>query len=151
MLLTDTLVWNKTYASLYHLQLSTDSNFSSFIVNDSLVSDTLKIVSGLTAGTDYWWRVKGTNTYGTGAWSGKNKFTTTSLTSVIIPNGTIPDKYALYNNYPNPFNPVTTILFHIPLSGGVSEGRGVLTSLVVYDLLAREVKTLINQNLQPGK
>ncbi|HMT11867.1 MAG TPA: T9SS type A sorting domain-containing protein, partial [Ignavibacteria bacterium] len=31
------------------------------------------------------------------------------------------------------------------------EGRGVLTSLVVYDLLGREVKTLINQNLQPGK
>ena len=33
----------------------------------------------------------------------------------------------------------------------MSEGRGVLTSLVVYDLLGREVKTLINQNLQPGK
>ncbi len=151
VLLTDTLEWNKTFASVYHLQLSTDSLFSSYIVNDSLVSDTLKIVSGLTAGTDYWWRVKGKNAYGTGAWSGKFKFTTTSLTSVIIPNGSIPDKYALYNNYPNPFNPVTTILFHIPLSGGVSEGRGVLTSLIVYDLLGREVKTLINQNLQPGK
>ena len=151
VLLTDTLVWNKIYASVYHLQLSTDSNFSSFIVNDSLSSDTLRIVSGLTAGTDYWWRVKGTNTYGTGVWSGKNKFTTTSLTSVIIPSGSIPDKFALYNNYPNPFNPATTILFHIPLSRGVSEGRGVLTSLVVYDLLGREVKTLIKQNLQPGK
>jgi hypothetical protein len=151
VLLTDTLVWNKTYASVYHLQLSTDSLFGSYIVNDSLVSDTLKVVSGLNTGTDYWWRVKGKNSFGTGPWSEVFKFSTSSLTSISIPNGSFPEKFALYNNYPNPFNPSTTISFEIPLSRGVSEGRGVLTSLIVYDLLGREVKTLINQNLQPGK
>ena len=62
----------------------------------------------------------------------------------------IPKVFRLYDNYPNPFNPSTTILFHIPLSEGVSEGRGVLTSLVIYDLLGREVKTLINEQLLPG-
>ncbi len=151
VLLTDTLVWNKTYASVYHLQLSTDSLFGSYIVNDSLISDTLKVVSGLNTGTDYWWRVKGKNSFGTGQWSEVFKFSTSSFTSISIPNESIPEKFALYNNYPNPFNPSTTISFEIPLSRGVSEGRGVLTSLVVYDLLGREVKTLINQNLQPGR
>ncbi|HMT11865.1 MAG TPA: hypothetical protein PKA39_09630, partial [Ignavibacteria bacterium] len=66
MLLTDTLVWNKTYAFVYHLQLSTDSLFGSYIVNDSLISDTLKVVSGLNTGTDYWWSVKGKHSFGTG-------------------------------------------------------------------------------------
>ena len=62
----------------------------------------------------------------------------------------VPDEFFLYQNYPNPFNPTTKIKFDIPLSRGVPEGRGVLTSLTIYDILGREVTTLINENLQPG-
>ena len=62
----------------------------------------------------------------------------------------VPKNYLLFQNYPNPFNPSTKIKFEIPLSRGVSEGRGVLTSLVVYDILGREVTTLVNDNLSPG-
>lgn len=50
-----------------------------------------------------------------------------------------PDKYILQQNYPNPFNPVTTIKYEIPLSRGVSEGRGVLVTIKIYDLLGKEV------------
>ncbi len=60
----------------------------------------------------------------------------------------IPDKLSLSQNYPNPFNPATIIRFHIPLSRGVSEGRGV--SLIIYDMLGREIATLVDEDLKPG-
>ncbi len=56
----------------------------------------------------------------------------------------IPTGFALNHNYPNPFNPTTTIQFAIP--AGVS----VHTSLRVYDILGREVSTLINEEMTPG-
>ena len=65
-------------------------------------------------------------------------------------NNNIPAGFCLYQNYPNPFNPITNIKFEIPLSIGVSEGRGVFTKLIVYNLLGREIVTLINQPMQAG-
>ncbi len=50
----------------------------------------------------------------------------------------------------NPFNPVTNVIFQIPLSRGVSEGRGVFTKLVVNDMIGREITVLINEQMQPG-
>jgi hypothetical protein len=69
--------------------------------------------------------------------------------------GEIPATYSLHQNYPNPFNPITKIKFDIaPLSrsknlrgGGVG---GVLTSLKIYDILGKEIQTLVNEQLQPG-
>ncbi len=55
---------------------------------------------------------------------------------------TLPSEYNLSHNYPNPFNPATTIDISIPLRGHVS--------LKVYDLLGRQVAELINQTLVPG-
>ncbi len=60
----------------------------------------------------------------------------------------IPSGYKLYNNYPNPFNPVTKIRFSIPLLRGVAEGRGVL--LKIYDILGKEIALLVNEELKPG-
>ena len=54
----------------------------------------------------------------------------------------IPSAFALYQNYPNPFNPATTIRFQI-------RQRGIVT-LKVFDLLGREVSTLVNDVLTPG-
>jgi hypothetical protein len=54
----------------------------------------------------------------------------------------VPDEFALHQNYPNPFNPVTTIQYDIPEETHVN--------LIVYDILGREVKTLLNQTEQPG-
>jgi hypothetical protein len=56
----------------------------------------------------------------------------------------------LFQNYPNPFNPVTKIKYQIPLSRGVSAGRGVFTKLIIYDILGREIATLVNEQLKPG-
>ena len=54
-----------------------------------------------------------------------------------------PDQYVLDANYPNPFNPSTIIRFSLPVENKIS--------LVVYDMLGREVKTLIaNQQTAKG-
>ena len=56
---------------------------------------------------------------------------------------TIPGHYNLSNNYPNPFNPVTTINFSIPTSEFVS--------VHVYDVNGAELTTLVNEELSSGK
>jgi photosystem II stability/assembly factor-like uncharacterized protein len=61
-----------------------------------------------------------------------------------------PETYALEQNYPNPFNPKTGVRFQVPALSGV-EGPGVSdVKLVVYDLLGREVTTLVNERKGPG-
>ncbi len=55
----------------------------------------------------------------------------------------------MYQNYPNPFNPTTKIKYSIPASQNPSKG-GTLTQLIVYDLLGRDVATLVNKVQQPG-
>jgi hypothetical protein len=65
-----TLRWRKSAdASSYGLQVSTSSSFSSTIVNVSGLTDTFRVVSGLSNGTTYYWRVYGSNSGGTGAFS----------------------------------------------------------------------------------
>ncbi len=53
--------------------------------------------------------------------------------------------FRLKGNYPNPFNPSTTIAFEIP--GGIRDN----ITLKVYDILGREIAQLINETLQEGK
>ncbi len=55
---------------------------------------------------------------------------------------TAPSSFELYQNYPNPFNPSTSIQFSIPKSDNVT--------LKVYDILGREITTLINEYKQSG-
>lgn len=54
----------------------------------------------------------------------------------------VPGTVTLLQNYPNPFNPTTAIRFSIPRAGFVS--------LKVYDVLGREVRTLVNEVRNPG-
>ena len=54
----------------------------------------------------------------------------------------IPAKYSLSQNYPNPFNPTTKIKFDVVRLGDVK--------IVVYDIMGREVLTLVNESMQPG-
>ena len=66
------------------------------------------------------------------------------LASVAPPGSEMPSQFELFQNYPNPFNPTTTIRYSIP---GWSHGR---TSLRVFDILGREVATLVNGDEEPG-
>jgi len=68
-------------------------------------------------------------------------------TSVDEPPSETPEIFSLSQNYPNPFNPATTIHFSIP---GGRDGHSIRTSLKVYDIMGREVSTLIHGELSPG-
>lgn len=54
----------------------------------------------------------------------------------------IPTEFNLYQNYPNPFNPTTKIKYDLPKQGKVK--------LIIYDILGREIKRLINNELMPA-
>jgi len=64
----------------------------------------------------------------------------TEVMSIDISTG--PTSYRLYANYPNPFNPTTTIRFDLPYKSGVS--------VKVYNLQGREVMSLIDGNMEAG-
>ena len=55
----------------------------------------------------------------------------------------LPTTFALHQNHPNPFNPITTIRYDLPENGPVS--------IIIYDLMGREIKTLVKQVSAPGR
>jgi hypothetical protein len=57
-------------------------------------------------------------------------------------NSEIPEDFSLSQNYPNPFNPLTKIRFDIPKASSAK--------LIIYDLLGREIKILVNEELKSG-
>ena len=61
--------------------------------------------------------------------------------------GTLDNEHSVYSfglskNYPNPFNPTTTIGYNVASAGEVS--------IVIYDMMGREVKTLVSNHTNPG-
>ncbi|MBK8551956.1 MAG: T9SS type A sorting domain-containing protein [Ignavibacteria bacterium] len=61
---------------------------------------------------------------------------------ILTDEGIIPADYSLSQNYPNPFNPSTTIKYDVPEDGSVR--------IVIYDMLGKEVQTLVNQFVKAG-
>jgi hypothetical protein len=69
-------------------------------------------------------------------------FGDTLATGVANELGSLPEQFVLSQNYPNPFNPSTTIKYQLPAKSEVT--------LRVYDVLGREIATLVNEVKQPG-
>jgi hypothetical protein len=73
---------------------------------------------------------------------GTRTFTINARTTAVNENGTTPTSFKLEQNYPNPFNPTTIISFSLPSRSFVS--------LKVFDLMGREVATLVSEELSAG-
>ncbi|OGU36239.1 MAG: hypothetical protein A2455_08225 [Ignavibacteria bacterium RIFOXYC2_FULL_35_16] len=65
------------------------------------------------------------------------------ITGVSDLDNLVPKTYSLSQNYPNPFNPLTKIRYEIPKEGNIS--------IKVFDILGREITTLLNKHEQPGR
>ena len=62
----------------------------------------------------------------------------------------LPAEFSLSQNYPNPFNPTTTIKYTIPGNVILSGAKNLFVSLKVYDALANEIATLVNEEKSSG-
>ena len=140
--------WNKNlYTSTYRFQLAKGIDFSSssILIDSSGIADTSFAYSKLGVDLDlnriYFWLVSAVNQYGTSLWSDIFRFKTITTTGVASQEK-VPTEYKLDQNFPNPFNPSTQINFSIPKEG--------LTTLLVYDMLGREVGNLVNRELPQG-
>ena len=67
----------------------------------------------------------------------------TGFTMDVSEDSSIPKKFHLYSNYPNPFNPVTTIQYDLE-----SES---MVKLQIFDLKGRLIRTLVNKLQSPGR
>ncbi|MBM4167698.1 MAG: T9SS type A sorting domain-containing protein [Ignavibacteria bacterium] len=135
-----TFVWTKSGGTSFRLKIV--DHATNAVQIDTTVNDTVATTRrGLEPGKIYRWQVLATNAYGSSDWSEEGRFRVDPLAFVEKLEG-VPSTYQLAQNYPNPFNAATTIQFAVPESG--------LVSLRIYDILGREVATLIDDELPPG-
>jgi len=136
------LTWEPLSNALwYTVQVSLSPVFSIIGVNQTNISATSLQMSGLETETTYYWQASVTDSTGTSGWSEVWSFTT-SLTDVGDDREELPQEFTLSQNYPNPFNPTTTFAFSLRSS--------VFANLSIYDLLGREIATLVNEEKAPG-
>ena len=116
-----------------------DGDGSSFIIHKILGPNLISFSdSNLTPGQYYAYRLKAFTGIVESNYSNEFEIVIVSINSEIG----IPNKFELFQNYPNPFNPITTIEFSLP------ESR--LVRLEVFDIVGRNVSTLINTQKEAG-
>ena len=149
---TYTIGWNKSLVSgdIYHITLNinqtVNTNPSYFTMpvqvkfNTNLGDTTVTLFNNAQA-QNFQFDIVGNPqsiVFDPGNWILKNTTIVTDLDDV-----TIPIEYSLEQNYPNPFNPSTTIEFSLPKTGNVT--------LKVFNVLGKEVASLINGQVESGK
>ncbi len=140
---TDMFLWQGALgATSFNFQIATDVNFNN-LVHNVIVTAPLQIMQPgiLQPNMLYFWRVRGINTGGNGVYSAIWNFRTTT-SGITNLGGVIPTEFKLYINYPNPFNPSTTIRFDIPKNTDVK--------IKVFDLTGKMVSELIDFSVPPG-
>lgn len=145
---TPTLFWNTVSgATSYKVQVSTNTGFTNIVDSATVTTNQRTIPAGkLNLASTYYWRVNASNANGTGIWSEVWDFTTI-ITGVQKITSEIPNEFKLYNNYPNPYNPSTKIKFDVARHGESSTSD---VKIVVYDVMGREVQTIVNERMLPG-
>ena len=135
------IVWESQNISYVSIELSIDSGATCTVIVDSLVNTGIYTwtVSAPALSKNCLIRINDLNDVNVFDMS-DSVFTIDQVTSLEDKN--LPKTYALYLNYPNPFNPFTSISYSIPKTS--------LTKLIVYDILGREIKTLVNEEKLPG-
>ncbi|MCF7902161.1 MAG: T9SS type A sorting domain-containing protein, partial [Candidatus Marinimicrobia bacterium] len=127
--------------AVYMLVIAADSEFVSILQTiETLVDTEYTLESALTNDTQYWWKVIAMDTDSLTTESPVQSFTVGYVTTE--PEAAIPTKFALHTNYPNPFNPTTTIRYDLPERSTVS--------LVIYNQLGQPIRTLVNSEQLAG-
>jgi surface protein len=139
------LVWSTTNNTVgYHLQVSPFETLNNLIVDNNSLNTSLYTLPNFISGNPvkFYWRVRSKIDSGEfGEWSPVWSFTRAKLTS--DDNTTEqPFAFELKPNYPNPFNPTTTISFSIPTTSSVR--------LEVFSILGQPVTVLVDKMMTRG-
>ena len=134
---------NVNSASSYRVRVYSNTCKSAIVVDTLVSRDSVYIAPGkLNHGQTYYWKVKDYKTGGEGPFSDPYSFSTINLIGIKTLSKEIPKENKLHNNYPNPFNPITTIKFEIAKISNVK--------LTIYDAIGKEITTLVNEKLNAG-
>ena len=148
------LLWDENVEKdfqYYEIYRSIDSEFNTDTMKTPTYStienkfDDLEVIQS----TTYYYVVTAVDYSGNKSGFSQKVFT---IVADVKSGAEIPTVYKLGQNYPNPFNPSTTIKYSIPsnktpLMRGVV---GVFVTLKIYDILGREVETLVNEQQKAG-
>ena len=134
----------------YELVFTTDYGVIDTLVGSSVFSLPVQTVYDLIVANNQTavvvtWDVSATDGYDVTS-SSNGPWTVTIDAGWLLENAAedlIPDVFALHNNYPNPFNPITNIRYDIP---EVSDVR-----IDIYNLMGQRVRTLVSKAHQPGR
>jgi hypothetical protein len=128
--------------AIYDVQIADNPNFINPITSSS---NKLSLqITGLNNNKSYFWKVRSNDGAGNASfYSGTGQFKIINSTTDVQKDVTIPTQFALEQNYPNPFNPSTMINYSLP--------NNAFVVLKIYDMLGREIKTLVNNQKNAGK
>ncbi len=135
------LTWNDNSGSElgYYIERKTGAS-GTYAVTDSVGTNTALFTDTTgVPGNVYFYRVRGHNLVVMSAYSNEVSLT---LLGVKSDQNSVPTAFGLAQNFPNPFNPATTIEYDVPSASHVT--------LVIYDILGRSVVTLVDADRQPG-
>ncbi|MCX6163744.1 MAG: T9SS type A sorting domain-containing protein [Ignavibacteriae bacterium] len=143
-LMGQVFIWTPDMLAItYQIQISENTSFTAMVVNILLPSAQYTVTTPVFQNSHvYYWRVRTTRAIGQSNWSSVRQFTAQNSIGIKGLSSEIPGKNKLFENYPNPFNPVTNIEYQITNKN--------VTSLVIYDALGKILKTLVNEMQMPG-
>lgn len=127
--------------AVYTLLVAEDSAFTIVVLCEENLTDTVFTpTEGLDEHVRYWWKVIAMDT---------DSLTTESPVQTFVvgyvatePEAAIPIKFGLHDNYPNPFNPTTTIRYDLPEPSQVH--------LTIYNQLGQPIRTLVSGEKSAG-
>jgi hypothetical protein len=131
----------------YHLYLDEGQDFSSPAIFPAIY-DTTFTIDLLTPGTTYFWKVLSKNIKGDSLWSSEiNGFFISHDATTAIEETPVekPQSFKFFANYPNPFNPETTIKYVLP-----PDKSSYRVKILIYDVLGQLVLVLIDEPQRPG-
>jgi len=125
----------------YRVVYATNWEDSSTYVYSETIQETSMAIT-LADNSQYYWLVEALDSDGFIVGSNENNPNYMVVGTLSIDGADIPEVFALHQNYPNPFNPITTLRYDLPENSYVN--------VIIYDMLGREVKTLVNTTQDAG-
>ncbi|MEW5842223.1 MAG: FlgD immunoglobulin-like domain containing protein [Bacteroidota bacterium] len=140
------LTWSDNSNGEFGFIIERKKNNDNYAVIDSALSnETSYVDKNVTQGFTYVYKIKAYTDAAESAYSNEASVTVTDVREIELPR-----EFSLGQNYPNPFNPTTTISYTIPSVETAHVSSQQYVVLKVYDLLGREVATLVNEEKAPG-